>query len=81
MITADTLKQMTTLGTYALAQILATSGYSGARFKTAKFLGLTNGGEFCYQVTFHDEEGTGKDAVGKVFVKYDPAANKVSAEY
>lgn len=80
MITAEVLKQMTTLGTYALAQILATSGYSGARFKSACFLGLTKDCDFCYTVTFHDEDGTG-EGTGRVFVRYDPATNLVSAEY
>jgi hypothetical protein len=56
------------------------SGYKDAQFKTAKFVGITNGGQFCYGVTFQDEEsmGTGQ---GKVFLTYDPVAGKVSADY
>lgn len=80
MITAETLKQLTTMGPYALARVLDISGYTGAVFKSAEFVGITNGGEFCYKVTFYDEEGMG-EGVGKVFVKYDPAANKVTADY
>ena len=81
MITAETLKQLTSMGPYALATVLKISGYSGAVFKTAEFVGITNGGEFAYKVTYHDEAGTGKDAVGKVFVKYDQVTNKISADY
>jgi hypothetical protein len=39
-------------------------------------LGITNGGEFCYTVTFQVKGGTDS---GKVFVKQDPATGKVIA--
>lgn len=81
MITADAVKQLTTLGPYALARVLAISGYTGASFKSAEFVGITNGGQFCYRVTYHDEAGTGKDEVGKVYVSYDPVKNTMSADY
>lgn len=80
MITADTLKTLTTFTTHGLAMALHHSGFTGAVFKTAKFLGITNGGQFCYSVTFHDEE-TGGTGQGKVFLSYDPTEGKVSADY
>ena len=80
MITADTLKTLTTFTTHGLAMALHHSGYTGAVFKTAKFLGITNGGQYCYGVTFHDEEGMGTGQ-GKVFLTYDPTAGVVSADY
>lgn len=80
MITADTLKLLTNFGPTALAQTLGHSGYTGAVFKTAKFLGLTNGNQFCYAVTFPDESGTGVET-GKVFLTYDPVKNQVIADY
>lgn len=80
MITADTLKTLTTFTTHGLAMALHHSGYTGASFKTAKFLGLTNGGQFCYQVTYHDDAGTGAEQ-GKVFLTYDPVAGQVTADY
>jgi hypothetical protein len=43
------------------------------KLQTRRFLGITNGGEFCYNVI--DEAG----AMSKVFLKYDPTADKVSA--
>lgn len=81
MITAEVVTQLTTLKPYGLARILATSGYTGASFKSAEFVGITNGGEFAYKVVYFDDAGTGKDEVGKVFVKYDPTTNRVSADY
>lgn len=81
MITAETLKQLTTIDKYALSRVLHISGYTGASFKSAEFVGITNGGEFAYKVVYFDDAGTGKDAVGKVFVKYDPTTNQVSADY
>ena len=81
MILADTLKTLTTFTTHGLAMALHHSGYRDAAFKTCRFLGMTNGGQFCYHVTFHDEETQNEAAEGKVFLSYDPAAGKVTAGY
>ena len=81
MITADTLKTLTTFTTHGLAMALHHSGYTGASFKTAKFLGITNGGQFCYSVTYHDDAGTGEIETGKVFLTYDHVEGKVTADY
>ena len=81
MITADTLKTLTTFTTHGLAMTLHHSGYTGCSFKTAKFLGITNGGQFCYSVTYHDDAGTGEIETGKVFLTYDHAAGKVTADF
>ena len=80
MIMADTLKMLTTMGPYALGKVLDISGYRDCKFKSATFLGMTNGGEFCYSVTFFDQN-TGEDAQGKVFVKYNTADNRVTADF
>lgn len=78
MILAETLKTLTTFTTHALAMALHHSGYKGAKFNSAKFLGMTNAGQFCYSVTYieHDAEQT-----GKVFLSYDPVEGKVTADY
>ena len=81
MITADMLEHLTTMGTRQLERLAAVSGYKDNRYSTAEFLGITNGGQFCYKVTFHDEEGMDEDAEGKVFLTYDPAAGKVTADF
>jgi len=81
MITADKLAFLTTMGRHGLARTLADSGYTGASFESAKFLGITNSGQFCYGVTFFDEAGTGEVETGKVFLTYNPTTDKVIADY
>lgn len=81
MILADTLKTLTTFTKGALARTLADSGYTGASFESAEFLGITNGGQFCYKVTYFDDAGTGEVETGKVFLTYDPVAGRVTADY
>ena len=81
MLTADKLKVLTELGPKGLAVFLERSGYTGASFKTAQFVGLTNSGQFAYRVVYFDEAGTGKDEVGKVFVSYDHTNEKITADY
>ena len=81
MITAETLKTLTTFTTGGLARALAVSGYTGASFRSAKFLGITNAGQFCYHVTYHDEAGTGEIEEGKVFLTYHSAEGRVTADY
>jgi len=81
MIMADTLQYLVTLTPKLLAKILDASGYSMCSFQTAKFVGLTTGGEFCYKVTYFDETGTGENEVGKVFVKYDTQSHAITADF
>lgn len=80
MITADQLKTVTTLGPKGLAVVLDQSGYSMCAFKTATFLGITNGGQFCYRVTYYDENGLGEE-VGKVFVTFDHSTGGITADF
>ena len=80
MITAEKLTALTTCGPGELSMILHDSGYTGCSFKDARFLGLTNGGQFCYSVTYHNENGEG-EAVGKVFVTYDRTLNQMTADF
>jgi hypothetical protein len=77
MITADNLERMTTLDTEVLTGlVLGATAKRKDKFTGAKFLGLTNGGEFCYTVTYKVEDGTDS---AKVFVRLDPASGRVSA--
>lgn len=80
MLTADKLKTLTSFGPSGLAQILDKSGYKMASFKDAKFIGITNGGQLCYSVTYHDESGEGEE-VGKVFITYDHVNDRITADY
>jgi len=71
MITADKLALLTNMPSAMLEQALPVKGRP--KLKSARFLGITNGHEFCYTVV--DTDG----GEGKVFLKYDPTADKVSA--
>ena len=80
MILADTLKLLTTMTPTSLAQTLKVSGYDGQSFKRAEFLGITNGGEFCYKVEYHDDSNTGR-VIDKVFVRYDQSNHAITAGF
>jgi len=80
MILADTLTLLTGMGPTALSQVLDKSGYTMCSFKSAKFLGMTNGGQFCYSVTYYNENSQSED-VGKVYVNYNQASGFMTAEF
>ena len=77
MITADTLKTLTTFTHHALQMALGKKA-GGFEFTGAKFLGLTNGNQFCYSVVYKIDAKE-RDSC-KVFLTYDPTAGKVSAD-
>ena len=78
MITADTLKTLTTFTAPALQRALGKQA-GNMEFKGARFLGITNGGQFCYSVVFRCPDFEGTDST-KVFLTYDPTAGKVTAD-
>ncbi len=80
MITAERLQTLTTFTAKALAVALSQSGYKGCEFDTAKFLGITNGGQFCYSVTFFNEH-IGAEDQSKVFLTYHPDQGYVTADF
>lgn len=71
MITADKLRLLTSMPTVMLEQALPPKGRPSLVSRT--FLGITNGHEFCYLVT--DTDG----GASKLFLTYDPTADRVSA--
>ena len=73
MITAEQLTTLSTFTHAALTRAVANEDYA---FTGSKFLGLTNGGEFCYLCTFPVKGGTDST---KVFLKFDPTAGRVIA--
>ena len=73
MITAEQLATLTTFTPAALTRALDNEDY---QFTATKFLGLTNGGEFCYKCTFPVKGGTDST---KVFLKFDPTVGRVIA--
>ena len=78
MITADTLKVLTTFTAPALTRAAMDAGYTGPEFSSCKFLGITNGGQFCYKVVFAVKGATDST---KVFLTYDHANDRVIADY
>lgn len=78
MITAETLESLTTYSPQFLTKAAQNAGYKGPVFTSCKFLGITNGGQFCYFAVFHVKDGTDST---KVFLTYNHAENRVIADY
>ena len=78
MITADTLKVLTTFTVRALYRAALDAGYKGANFSSCKFIGITNGGQFCYTAVFQVKGGTDST---KVFLDYNHTMDRVFADY
>ena len=78
MITAETLKTLTTFTAPALTRAAVDAGYKGPEFTSCKFLGITNGGQFAYTVVFQVKGGTDST---KVFLTYNHAEGRVIADY
>ena len=78
MITADKLALLTNMPAAMLTMGIQQAGYKDDKFTSSKFLGITNGGQFCYMAVFHVEGGT--DSC-KVFVSYDPTKDQVTVDY
>ena len=78
MITADKLTLLTNLPAVMLTTAIQSAGYKGDKFQTAKFLGMTNAGQFCYSVTYIEDN---EQHTTKVFVSYDPTVDRVSVDY
>jgi hypothetical protein len=51
MITADLLKTLTEFGPQGLTTLIRRAGYHEDTITEAKFLGMTNGAQFCYLCT------------------------------
>ena len=79
MITAETLATLTQFSAPALTRAINLAGYKEDKFTGAKFLGLTNGNQFCYMVTYRTDERETDSC--KVFLSYNPADGSVSADY
>ena len=77
MITADTLEVLTSYSPQYLTKAAQNAGYRGPTFSSCKFVGITNGGQFCYQAVF--QVGGGTDST-KVFLTYDHEEDKVIAD-
>ena len=78
MITADKLRLLTNMPPVMLTMGIQSAGYKKDKFETSQFLGMTNANEFCYKVAYLEDNEFHET---KVFVRYDPTADKVSVGY
>ena len=78
MILADTLKTLTTFTAPALTRAIRIAGYKDDSFVRAEFLGMTNGGQFCYKAHYIED---GEERNTKVFLTYDPVVGGITADY
>jgi hypothetical protein len=78
LITAEKLALLTNFPAAMLTVGIQQAGYKKDQFNTAKFLGLSNANVFVYSVTYVEDKEV---RTTKVFVKYDPTADKVSIDY
>ena len=78
MILAETLEALTSYSPQFLTAAARRAGYQGPEFSSCRFLGITNGGQFCYFCVFHVEDGTDST---KVYLTYNHTNGTVSAEY
>lgn len=76
MITAKNIRYMIDIPLEHLKAIAENNKIKGYDITGAEFLGMTNGGEFCYRIV-HWVKG-GSDSA-KMFLKYNPALDRVSA--
>ena len=77
MITADTLEVLTDFGPMYLTRAAQDAGYRGPNFTSCRFLGITNGGQFCYLAVYQVKDGTDST---KVFLTYDHTEDRVFAD-
>ena len=54
------------------------TGYKNDQFVKSEFLGMTNGGEFCYKVEYIKDNDIRRT---KVFVKYDSENDTAKVDY
>ena len=81
MITADKLNEVTRIKKDALVSILENSSATPSwayAIKKCKFIGITNGGQFCYMAVFQVKGGTDST---KVFLDYNHTMDRVFADY
>jgi len=78
MITPEALQEMISYHAPTLTKLARDSGYKGPAFSSCKFLGITNGGQFCYMGVYLCEGGT--DSC-KVFLTYSGGTVKVDTDY
>ena len=54
MITKDTIDTFSKLTAQHLTEMIRCAGYKKDTFQGARFVGITNGAQFCYEVDYDD---------------------------
>ena len=78
MITEYKIRKLAYLDTQTLESALQ-KNYPEDRIIKSRFLGITNGQQFCYEILYFDED-LGENAFTKVFVDLNPS-EEPAAEY
>jgi len=63
-----------------LTALIRQAGYKKDKFKECRFLGITNGGQYCYEVLYFDNT-LEEDAYTKVFLTHDQFEQTTIADY
>ena len=79
MVLAEDIEILSTFTAADLTEGIRLSGYKGDKFLTAKFLGITNSGQFCYSVTYKGEDQCIERT--KVFVDTCPETGATRVDY
>lgn len=80
MITVDTLKKCSWLSTLSLEELLQ-KNYPEDHVLTSEFVGITNGGQFCYKIGYQDPDLNDQGLTYcKVYVRVSDTG-EVVAEY
>lgn len=78
MLRAETLHVLISFTAENIEDLMKHSGFRGYLVTDTKFLGITNGGQYCYQIVF---EKDGESQFGKIFLSYDQATGTVAASF
>lgn len=70
MITEFKIKRCAYLNTPSLEEAFVRAGYKDTKFISNKFIGITNAGQFCYEVMYFEPE-VDENAYTKVFIDLD----------
>lgn len=76
MITEYKIRKLAYLDTATLEEALQ-KNYPEDRILQSKFLGITNGRQFCYQILYYDDN-YGEDRFTKVFVDLSPSEEPIA---
>jgi hypothetical protein len=76
MITASNVRYMIDIPVDHMKAIAVDNKIKGYEITGVKFLGMTNGSEFCYHIVHAVKGGTDS---AKMFLKYDPTRDRVIA--